>query len=54
MLVGMPPYFSSDREKLFFNIEKAKLKVPSMLSDEAKDLLKCLLIRDPSNRLGSG
>jgi len=43
MLVGMPPYYANNRDKLFENIEKAPLKLPSHLSNEAKALLKGLL-----------
>jgi len=39
MLVGMPPYFSSNREELFENIKKAQLKLPRSLSEEAKHLI---------------
>lgn len=53
MLVGTPPYFSQDREKLFENIERGPLKLPSVLSPNSKDLLKDLLQRNPTKRLGS-
>ena len=42
MLVGIPPYYASTKEKLFYNIEKAPLKVPKGLSPEAKDLFRCV------------
>lgn len=53
MLVGVPPYYASTKEQLFKNIEKAPLKVPTGLSLEAKSLIKGLLQRDPTRRLGS-
>lgn len=53
MLVGRPPYYSNDREILMDNITHAKLKIPPRLTIEAKDLLKKLLKREPSLRLGS-
>lgn len=53
MLVGMPPYFSSNREELFENIKKAQLKLPRSLSEEAKHLITHLLKRDPAKRLGA-
>lgn len=53
MLVGMPPYFSSNRDELFENIKKAQLKLPKALSEEAKNLITHLLKRDPAKRLGS-
>ena len=43
MLVGQPPYFSNNREQLFQNIERGKLRVPSSFSFEVKDLLRLLL-----------
>ena len=53
MLVGVPPFFSPDREQLFKNIQSGVLRIPSALSSQTKDLLKHLLIRDPCRRLGS-
>ena len=53
MLVGSPPFYSSSREQLFFNIQKAKLAVPKTMSSQAKNLIKLLMNRDPSRRLGS-
>jgi serine/threonine protein kinase len=40
MLVGLPPYFSPNRNELFDNIQKAQLALPRHLSDDAKDLIK--------------
>ncbi|CAG9316372.1 unnamed protein product [Blepharisma stoltei] len=53
MLVGIPPYFSANREELISNIQKGKLRLPSSLSTEAKCLIKNLLQRDPNIRLGA-
>lgn len=53
MLVGIPPYFSSTRDELFENILRAPLKLPRTVSEEAKDLLKKLLNRNPAQRLGA-
>ncbi|OMJ65898.1 hypothetical protein SteCoe_37454 [Stentor coeruleus] len=53
MLVGSPPFFSQNRSEMFFNIKKGKLKVPSSLSIECKNLLRDLLQKDPNKRLGS-
>jgi len=39
MLVGMPPYFTNNREQLFKNIQRGPLLIPSTLTQEAKDLL---------------
>jgi serine/threonine protein kinase len=39
MLVGMPPFYSRDRERLFTKILKANLRYPQHLSEDAKSLL---------------
>lgn len=44
MLVGVPPYYSSDRNEIFNNIDKAELKFPNSLSKNAKSLLKMVII----------
>ena len=54
MLIGMPPYFSTDKDQLFYNIQKGVLKIPATLSDEAKSLLISLMNRNPLRRLGAG
>jgi protein-serine/threonine kinase len=53
MIIGIPPFYSQNRNELFFNIKKGKLRVPASLSSECKNLLKELLQKDPSKRLGS-
>ena len=53
-LVSVPPYFCSDPDKLYDNIKKAPLIMPSnMFSPECEDLLKQLLKRNPQERLGA-
>lgn len=54
MLVGIPPYYSSNKEQLYENIEGGPLKLPNYLSKEARSLLVALLNRNPNRRLGSG
>lgn len=54
MLTGLPPFYSQDREKLFEKIRKAELQYPSFVQRSAKSLLKGLLTKDPTKRLGSG
>jgi len=54
MLVGMPPYFSKDRDQLFKNIKGGPLKLPLFLSQSARNLIIALLNRDPHKRLGAG
>lgn len=54
MLVGLPPFYSKDREKLYQNIKYAEPKLDyDFLSEEAKDLCAQLLQKDPTKRLGS-
>ena len=40
MVVGMPPYFSVNKDELINNIQRGKLKIPASLSVEAKELIK--------------
>ena len=54
MLTGLPPFYAKDREKLFQSIKTDNIKLYKYLSDEAKDLLTKLFIKDPEKRLGSG
>jgi len=54
MLVGIPPYYSRHKEKIFENIKRGPLQVPSDMPSVALDLIVKLLNRDPSQRLGSG
>lgn len=54
MLTGQPPYTNNNRHKLQEKIVKEKIKLPSYLTSEVHSLLKGLLQKDPSKRLGSG
>ena len=40
MVVGIPPYFSSNKDELINNIKKGRLKLPPSLTPEAKELIK--------------
>ena len=40
LLVGIPPYYSNNREELFENIKKGPLMIPKSLSEECKSLIK--------------
>ena len=53
MLVGIPPYFSNNKEQLFENIKKGPLKLPHNISADAKNLIISLLNRNPLKRLGA-
>ncbi|KAI3677794.1 hypothetical protein L6452_37064 [Arctium lappa] len=54
MLTGQPPFCGGNREKIQQKIVKEKMKLPAFLSSEAHSLLKALLQKDASKRLGSG
>ncbi|CAD7945964.1 unnamed protein product [Amoebophrya sp. A120] len=53
MLTGLPPFYSKDRKALFENIRTAPLIVPDYISPMAQDILRKLLNRDTSRRLGA-
>jgi len=53
MLVGIPPYFSNNKDQIFKNIEKAELFIPNFVSPKAQKFLRDLLRKNPENRLGS-
>ncbi|GFZ17496.1 serine/threonine protein kinase 2 [Actinidia rufa] len=54
MLTGQPPFTHANRKKLQERIIKEKVKLPPRLTSEAHSLLKGLLQKEPSKRLGSG
>ncbi|KAK9054516.1 hypothetical protein SSX86_025594 [Deinandra increscens subsp. villosa] len=54
MLTGKPPFTHSNRKKLQEKIINEKVKLLPRLTGEAHSLLRGLLQKDPSLRLGSG
>jgi len=54
-LCGFPPFYDEDNEALFEKILNAEYQFPSPywdnISDLAKDLIKKLLVVDPSKRI---
>ncbi|XP_037836326.1 serine/threonine-protein kinase Sgk2b isoform X2 [Kryptolebias marmoratus] len=52
MLCGLPPFFSHSKAEMFENILGAALRLPDGLSESARSLLRGLLERDISKRLG--
>ncbi|KAM0953825.1 putative protein kinase AGC-Pl family [Dioscorea sansibarensis] len=54
MLTGKPPFIGGNRDKVQQKIVKDKIKLPAFLSSEAHSLLKGLLQKESSRRLGSG
>lgn len=51
MLVGIPPFYNQDVQQMYQKIMTDKLKIPSSISPNARDLLEKLLVRDPNTRL---
>ncbi|GMI72460.1 ARABIDOPSIS THALIANA PROTEIN KINASE 2, ARABIDOPSIS THALIANA SERINE/THREONINE PROTEIN KINASE 2 [Hibiscus trionum] len=54
MLTGKPPFRGGNRQKIQEKIIKEKMKLPAFLSSEAHSILKGLLQKEASKRLGSG
>lgn len=50
LLVGIPPFYTKDREQFIRNIKSGPLKIPKLLSNEVKDLITKLLNRKPVKR----
>ncbi len=54
MLTGLPPYYTNNKSEMTKRILESELNYPSHLNSEVIDLMKGLLERNPSKRLGSG
>ncbi|XP_020590064.1 serine/threonine-protein kinase AtPK2/AtPK19-like [Phalaenopsis equestris] len=54
MLTGNPPFVGGNRDKIQQRIVKEKMKLPFYLSAQAHSLLKGLLQKEASKRLGNG
>ncbi|KAK7340064.1 hypothetical protein VNO77_20756 [Canavalia gladiata] len=54
MLTGKPPFCGGSRDKIQQKIVKDKIKLPAFLSSEAHSLLKGLLQKEASRRIGCG
>jgi serine/threonine protein kinase len=52
MLTGLPPWYTTDREKLFDRLRNSPLKFPFYVNRPAASLIQGLLTRDPRKRLG--
>lgn len=59
MLTGLPPFYDKNRQELYNNIKNMEIDFytdsdlnDKNVSDEAKDLLAKLLVKDPTQRLG--
>jgi len=54
LTVGITPFYSGNVDEMYHKIVHAKLRFPPRLSEECRDLISKLLIRDPDERLGGG
>ena len=52
LLTGLPPNYSSNKKQMFANIARKEAPHPQYLSTNAKSLLKGLLHKDSTKRLG--
>ncbi|GMH53907.1 hypothetical protein TrRE_jg1631 [Triparma retinervis] len=52
MLTGLPPWYTTDRQKLFDSLRHAPLEFPYHVSRTAQSIIRGMLTRDPSERLG--
>jgi len=52
MMTGLPPWYTTDRSKLFKKLKSAPLEVPSYFSPASTDCVKHLLQRNQYKRLG--
>uniref|UniRef100_A0A3Q3RP94 Ribosomal protein S6 kinase n=1 Tax=Mastacembelus armatus TaxID=205130 RepID=A0A3Q3RP94_9TELE len=53
MMTGSPPFTAENRKKTIDKILKCKLNLPPYLTVDARDLIKKLLKKNPTQRLGS-
>ena len=53
MITGLPPLYSQDREEMYRNIVTKEVEYHAYLSSESVSLLKVLLAKDPSKRMGA-
>ena len=54
MLTGAPPFSADSKRETQHRVLHDQIRLPTYLSTEAKDLLKKLLKRTPTSRLGAG
>jgi len=52
MIHGLPPYYNTNRQIMYKSILRGRLTKPHHMSDNAFDLCKKLLEREPTKRLG--
>jgi len=54
ILVGLPPFYCRDFNEMYRRILSQPVRFPPHVSENARDLIKKLLERDPKKRLGVG
>lgn len=58
MIVGIPPFYNSNKHKMYYLIENGPIRWPTVekhgfqVSAEAQELIKALLNKDKTKRLG--
>jgi len=52
MMTGLPPWYTTDRAKLFRRLKSAPLEIPSYFSPHSASFVSSLLERNPRRRLG--
>mmetsp|Transcript_34023 Transcript_34023/g.47137 ORF Transcript_34023/g.47137 Transcript_34023/m.47137 type:complete len:85 (+) Transcript_34023:39-293(+) len=52
MITGFPPFHDKSNMNIYNNIINAEIEYPRRISSQAQDLIRKLLVRDPSQRLG--
>lgn len=52
MMTGLPPWYTTDRSKLFKRLQHAPLEIPAYFSQDASTCIRQLLERNPMLRLG--
>ena len=55
MIFGIPPFYSKNHSLMFERIKNAEIKFPDKPkgTDEVKDIIIRLLIKEPTKRMGS-
>lgn len=54
MLVGVPPFYSQNRQEMFHNTIHNPVSIPDYVSPDARNFLVRILAKRPEERLGSG
>ena len=52
MMTGLPPWYTTDRAKLFRRLKSAPLDIPNFFSAQSASCVSALLERNPRRRLG--